>query len=218
MYYNVHCHKSNNITDVSNILNVDLCNDVQIDRDDFYSIGLHPWHLGSNSEQLLDIVEKNMQTKKNIALGEIGLDKKCTVSFADQLVIFKKQVKIANSFNKPVIIHCVKAYQEIIEYKKNSLVPWVIHGFNGTEELASQLINKNIYLSLGKTLLDKNSKSYKSFLHIPLESVFFETDIYDIDIKEIYNQAAELKNIPVTDIIKQIEINFKKVFKVDNNI
>jgi TatD DNase family protein len=214
MYYNIHCHKSDTTSGVSEVINLDLYNKIQLKKNEHYSIGIHPWYINSNINQL-DIIEKNISSDKIIALGEIGLDKKCTTPFPTQLIFFDEQIKIAESAGKPIIIHCVKAYQEIIQHRKNSSVPWIIHGFNGTAELANQLISKNIYLSFGKTLLNKNSKSYKSFLHIPLESIFFETDIYDTDIREIYKQAAKLKNISIDNIIKQIEINFKKVFKVE---
>ncbi|HJO91793.1 MAG TPA: TatD family hydrolase [Victivallales bacterium] len=216
MYYDVHCHKSNNIPDISSIINLDLCNNIQIDKDKYYSVGIHPWHIKSSSKQLLDVIEKNILEQNIIALGEIGLDKKCTTSYAEQIVFFAEQIKIADSINKPIIIHCVKAYQEIIEYRKNSTVPWIIHGFNGSEKLAEQLINKNIYLSFGKTILNRKSKSFRFFSHIPLESIFLETDIHNVNIKDIYKQAAKLKNISINDMVNQIQINFEKVFKITN--
>ena len=86
-----------------------------------------------------------------IALGEAGLDKSIDAPLSLQTEVFTEQVKLSEAFRKPLVIHCVKAWDELLAVKKdlNPQMPWVIHGFRGNDILAEQLIRKGLYLSFG---------------------------------------------------------------------
>ena len=122
---------------------------------------------------------------------------------------------MANEFKKPVIIHCVGAFQEIIKIKKdlNITVPAIIHGFSKNETVAKDLVKNGFYISFGKYLFE-NPLLKNVFHKIPNDSFFLETDSSHQKIEAIYNLAAAYKNISIDDVKKNIENNFKKVFKI----
>ena len=178
-----------------------------------FSLGIHPWYLHNQSGQEIDELLKAIKASNIVAIGEIGLDRACGTSFSLQETYFKKQVEIAGMYNKPVIIHCVRAYPEIIKIKKDySLeIPWIIHGFNGNQQIAEQLLIHHFYLSFGPSLL-KRKKIQDVFIHIPEERIFLETDDSDIPIGEIYLKATKLRKINPVELKKCIFANFQKCF------
>ena len=117
----------------------------------FYSMGLHPWKVISEEEdnrQLL-MVEDALELDHVIFAGECGLDKRSEAGFQEQIRAFRAQAFMAEEYEKPLIIHCVKAWNEMMELHKeiNPAVPWIFHGYNGSIELTRQLSEKNILFS-----------------------------------------------------------------------
>jgi len=183
-----------------------------------YSVGLHPWHV--NTKTLvsdLKLVRDIANNKQIIAIGEAGLDKKVDLPFEVQLKAFKQQIEIAHAVNKPMIIHCVKAYNEIYELKTTSdcQEPWLIHWFNASEQMGLQLISKGFYLSFGHMLFNETSKAFKVFTHLPIDYIFFETDDAGYGIDEIYYRASELLNMPLKELEHRIENNFHNFFGIE---
>jgi len=178
-------------------------------------MGIHPWYIENEKidNQFLDI-KNNITTSNFLAIGECGLDKMCKTDFAAQKKIFLQHVELSEEFKKPLIIHCVKAYQDIIEIK-NTFKPtqdWIFHGFNKKEDLAILLIKNNCYLSFGNAIITNNNLR-NIFSKIPLENIFFETDNSEYTITEIYEKASEIVNKDIEILEKIIENNFLKVFK-----
>ena len=124
---------------------------------------------------------------------------------------------MAEEFKKPMVIHCVKAYNEILEFRKEiqPVMPWIMHGYNGSVELTVQMAEKGVLFSFGENLYRPNSKAVESFKHLPLEKIFFETDEYDGDVECVYVKGAELKNIPVENMLEAVWNNFSRV---ENNL
>mgnify|MGYP000650488474 CR=1 FL=1 len=178
-----------------------------------YSIGIHPWYIVEeriNSD--LQIIENKLQEDNCFALGECGLDKRVESSMALQQMVFEKQLALAEKYQKPVIIHCVAAFQEIIAIK-NKLkitVPMIIHGFSKNIEVANELIKNGFYLSFGKYLL-LNSELELVFNSVPNERLFIETDTIEEDIKAVYDLAAKYKNIKLAEMQSIIENNYNTV-------
>jgi len=143
------------------------------------------------------------------------LDKCISTSLELQLEVFTKQALLANKLGKPLIIHCVRAFNELLQRKQSlkPTVPWIIHGFTGKPALAGQLVRHGCFLSFGKALLHKNSGASRSLARVPLERVFLETDAAeDISIGEIYTAAAKILVLPLEELQRQIVANFKRVF------
>jgi TatD DNase family protein len=180
-----------------------------------FSIGIHPWYLKStNVEKELLFIGEKLQDKNCFALGECGLDKVTEIDFEVQKIVFRKQLQFSETYKKPVIIHCVKAFQEIIELKKE-LRPtqtWILHGFQKNLQVAESFLKNGIVLSFGAAII-YSEKLQNIVSEIPLASFLLETDASDISIQDIYKKVAVLKNIEVEILQQKMEQNFKSIFK-----
>lgn len=208
IFYDVHTHKICKEENVISIISALWAED-----NNFYSIGIHPWHIKCDYPEKLKFLDSIVDKPSILAIGEIGLDKVCETDFELQKIVFNEQVLIAEKHNKPVIIHCVRAFDEILLLSKKISIPVVIHGFNKGAELARQLTERGFYLSFGKSLFDKVTKPIESLKETSLSQIFLETDESDFNIKDIYKRAAEIKCMDIEILTRQIEQNFKKVFR-----
>lgn len=218
-FFNCHTHK---FTDKPNVL--ELVNQYPQEFNSgipYYSIGIHPWYIQEERlESDLEIIETKIQQKNCLAVGECGLDKR-SASYGNeipmdlQIKAFEKQLLLAQKYNKAVVIHCVAAFQEVIEMKKSLkiTVPMIIHGFSKSEQLAKQLVDNDFYISFGKYLLSK-PELRTVFKNIPNDRFFLETDTTDKTIDEVYAVAAKYKNNTMDEIQKQLKENFVSVFKI----
>ncbi|MFD2522822.1 TatD family hydrolase [Emticicia soli] len=179
--------------------------------DNWLSAGIHPWYI---NEKLYNLQLKKLASvakDSNIKfIGECGLDRLKGATLPLQEEIFIKQIRIAEDVKKPVIIHCVKCYNELLSIKKivHPRIPMIVHGFNAKIEIARQLLDKGFYLSLGGALLHADSNAMKVLQEIPLEKIFLETDDKDISIIDIYQKAAEVRELPMEELEKVVFDNY----------
>ena len=181
----------------------------------FFSVGIHPWYIEpARIEADLRIISDTLALEHCLALGECGLDKRTAVPLELQVSVFEQQLVLAEKYQKPMIIHCVAAFQELIELKvKNKItVPMVVHGFSKNEQVAAQLLKNGFYLSFGKYLL-QNPELERVFCAIPNDRFFLETDTVAETIQEVYAVAAHYKKIELKELQKIIAYNFNTVFK-----
>ena len=155
-YIDIHTHSSNSESDVITVLNHTQKDSFSVDIKQLYSLGLHPWFLTQDNfkndfEKLSQVVEN----QSIIALGECGLDKLKGENINFQTEAFTAQIRLAESIKKPVIIHCVRAHNEVIALKKllKSTVPMIIHGFNQKPTILKQLLENGFYISIGAVIL-----------------------------------------------------------------
>jgi TatD DNase family protein len=213
LFFDAHTHSSSSNKNVFSIHNK------YPNSSDFtkpFSIGIHPWFINNdNFEEDLLIVEEKLQQKNCFAIGECGLDTLIIVDFELQKEIFKRHIYLSEEYQKPIIIHCVKAYQEIIEFKKelNPKQVWILHGFNKSKQLAESLIKNNIILSFGKEVI-KKVKLQKVLVELPLSSILLETDDADVSIQEMYQKVSEIKQVSLEVLQEEIGRNFKNIFKI----
>lgn len=210
MKYNIHTHKSSGAENVLEIVN-QYPNEFDASVK-YFSIGIHPWHINVESEEKeLAIVAEKLQLPNCLALGECGLDKRIETPLEVQTQIFEKQLLLVKKYKKPVILHCVSAYQEVIAIKKKLHIeePMIIHGFSKNSQVAQSLLDNGFYLSFGKYLL-RNPELAMVFQKIPHDKFFLETDTIDETILDVYQKASEIKKINLETIV---ESNFKKIFK-----
>jgi TatD DNase family protein len=186
----------------------------------FFSAGLHPWKIESKRENnhLLEMLEDALEFDHVIFVGECGLDKRAKTDFDEQLRVFKAQVFMSEEYQKPMIIHCAKAYNEIIEIHKesNPSVPWIFHGYNANLEISEQLVSKNMLFSFGKILFNEQSKALDSFRFLPLDKIFFETDEFERHVEKIYKRGAELKGLPLVALKESVWENFNRIENIQN--
>ena len=191
----IHTHKQEVDTQGKSIINYPLLADsplymplaenveVAVGRGSYYSIGIHPWEVReSNVSQQLSFLQQQLQRKQFVAVGEAG---------------FKEQVKLSEKLGLPLIIHCVKAMEELLGVKKESRPqqPWIWHGFRGKPEQAVQLLKKGFYLSFGEYYPDETMQI------VPDERLFLETDDSLLDIEDILCQAARVRGVEVLSLI-----------------
>jgi TatD DNase family protein len=211
-FFNLHTH---NFTNQETVL--ELVNQYPKEFDasiTFYSIGIHPWYIDEQRlEDDLQMIESKLQVPNCLALGECGLDKRIEIPLELQQKVFEKQLLLAQKYNKPVVIHCVASFQEIIAIKKQLkiTVPMIIHGFSKNKQVAKQLIDNGFYISFGKYLL-RNPELEAIFLSVPNDRFFFETDTVAESIEELYALATKYKNIEIEELQEIINKNFKTVF------
>jgi TatD DNase family protein len=175
-----------------------------------YSIGIHPKDIDvDNSENQFNWMESNIN-ENCFAIGECGLDSFVKIDHKIQEEVFLRQIKIANDLKKPVIIHCVRKFYEVISFKKFAEQPMIIHGFNKKQNIAEDLLKNNFYLSFGKAVL--YNLSLQNTLKItPLDRIFLETDNEDFNIEELYRKVAEIKEISLENLNKQILENLETI-------
>lgn len=211
-FFNFHTHQFTNQSDI-----LELVNQYPQEFDasiPYYSIGIHPWYIKEDRlEDDLKIIEEKLQTKNCLALGECGLDKRVEIPLELQIQVFEKQLALAEKYKKPVVIHCVAAFQEIIAIKKRMKisVPMIVHGFSKNSHVAEQLIAAGFYISFGKYLL-QNPSLKEVFQKIPNDRFFLETDTIDESIQQVYNLAAAYKSSTVKELQEIIARNYERVF------
>lgn len=212
-YIDIHSHHISFDESVFQILNIFPEPTILNDISKKYSMGLHPWYIDELYTEKLEILEKQLQQPEIIAIGECGLDKVCITPFEMQLYCFEKQILMADSYKMPLIIHCVKAIDELLLLTQNFNVKKIVHGFNGNITKAEQLINKGFYLSIGVNVFT-NLKIQESVKQIPLEYLFLESDNKKYIIKSVYTKVCELRNIDINELQEQIIKNFNTVWNI----
>lgn len=183
--------------------------------DGYFSLGIHPWFIElQNIDTAFQTIASYMHHIQLLAIGECGLDKCIDTAMDKQIDIFSQQIKLAEQIGKPIIVHCVRAFSELLQLKKHlaPTQPWIIHGFTGKPALAEQLLKHGCYLSFGKALLQANSQASMALLTTPNDRLFFETDAADAAIDTIYSAAAKIRGIDIASLRHQILTNFKQVF------
>jgi len=217
MYYDLHTHKiSEENSDIFSVVNISggdslLKETAEGSLNTFYSIGIHPWYIKKeNLHKELDLIEKYMSFPKVTMLGECGLDKLCKTDFELQKEAFLSQILISEKNNKPLLIHCVKSFDEIIALRKkySPKQAWIIHGFRGKAQQVKQLTDNGFFLSFG---FNCNEESIKN---IPIEKLLFETDNSGHDIRSIYKKAAEILETSVEKLIDEVEANVRTFIKL----
>jgi TatD DNase family protein len=180
----------------------------------YFSSGIHPWYMDGWENQFGHL-KKLVEDKRLIAIGECGLDKKITTSIKTQEKVFCLQVELSEKAQVPVIIHCVSAFNEIIQIRENvkAKMPWIIHGFNASLEIAKQCIETGMMLSFGSLLFKENTKAAKVMKDIPISVTFLETDESKLTISDIYSRYSTIKGIPMDILKAEIAKNFDHYFK-----
>jgi TatD DNase family protein len=213
-YINIHTHHplSPKHEDIFELVNVyDQFETTNPER--YCSMGLHPWYL-QDFESQLEALHHYSSNSHVLAIGECGLDKVCATDWNVQQRAFQSQIELAHELNKPLIIHCVRAYSEVLSMLQKVKVPVIFHGFNKKPALAMEIIQQGHYLSFGAALLKDNNNAHEAFSQIPPDRFFLETDDAGINIAEVYQAAAHIRKTEEEVINLQLQQNFKKVFGI----
>ena len=178
-------------------------------RTEYYSVGVHPWY---PDRSLMVQACEYATSPLVVAIGETGLDKITaagTDNFKLQQGLFMEHIALSEKVKKPLIIHCVKAFDELLHVRETAkpTMPWIIHGFRGKAALAGQLMDAGIYLSFGA---NHNTDSLKAAWK--QRRLLAETDDTNTDIRYVYKQIAINLNITLIELSYSIEKFFESQF------
>ena len=176
----------------------------------FFSAGIHPKSLSDGLEKQLIWLQEISVAENCVAIGECGLDGLIDVDEESQQKAFLAQIEIANSLQKPLIIHCVKRFSQLLQFRKIAKVPMIVHGFNKRKTIGDDLLKNGFCLSFGKSVL--YNVNLQDFLKdFPTEKLYLETDSSNFEIKELYQKVADLKKISLEDLTQKIKENLKNL-------
>jgi len=212
-YIDFHTHKQSAPDGVITVYNQLLHEETGIPMH-FYSAGLHPWHADKlSAAELSQVLDIHVASKNLVALGETGLDRVCKIPLPIQQSIFELQLNKAVIMGKPVIIHCVRAWEEMLEITKPYDVPMILHGYNGSDQLTVNLVKRGFFFSIGPLILNPNSRIGHAINHIPLSSIFCETDESDQPIQSVYDAVSGYLKMKETEFRRTVFENFVRLRK-----
>ncbi len=172
------------------------------------TVGIHPWDADRMPVASLLPLDETVQ-----AIGEIGLDFARAVPKEAQYAAFRAQLELARQYGLPVVLHCVRAFNEVMrELKTRPPRAAIFHGFIGSPEQARQAIAAGHYLSFGERTF-RSPKTVEAMRITPLSRLFFETDESETPIEEFYQQASQLLGFPKELLIKSTLDNYKELFE-----
>jgi len=207
-YVNIHTHHLSTGSGVF-VFNNRFGFDRELYTTSLFSIGIHPWDAELAGINVFRELEHFITHANCFAIGECGLDKQEGPGLEIQKRVFEQQLELALKYHKPVIIHCVKAFDELIESCGSYIhkIPLIIHGFNKSSQLAKQLTEKGFYVSLNPAVFKKTGFNFNV---IPLAKLFLETDTRKTDlISDVYLKASLKFNIGTDELKKKIYNNFE---------
>lgn len=179
----------------------------------FHSLGVHPWKAGDLTiEKAMELIQFS-RNDNTLALGECGLDALKGPEMPLQEKMFEAHVELSESIELPLIIHCVKAWNELqrVHKRMQPKQPWVFHGFSKLGIL-DQVVATGLMVSLGAGLIH-HPKAKELVVGIPNEQLLLETDDQSIEIREVYECVARLKGISLQQLNEIVTSNFKNTFR-----
>ncbi len=220
--YDAHTHCNNinnpNIISVFNII-ADAHNTPSLSKGKYFSIGIHPWYL-SDWELALKQLQKIAIRKEIVAIGECGLDFNNATNKEIQKEVFIKQVRLSEKIRKPMLIHSVRTYADILSIRKEKKVKqkWLFHAYNSSWQMTEQLLNNNCYFSFGEMSLKESKNITEVIKKIPLTRMLIETDENENCLLQVYQKISEIRKIGIEQLISIQKDNFKDFYEIiDNN-
>lgn len=208
-YYDIHTHTYKASKDFAVVsIAYNEATPALLDHTPYLSLSLHPWesHLAPLPiEQMLQLAAH----PHVVAIGECGIDTMhSSTPLAIQERLFISQIELADRVQKPLIIHCVRAFDKILQLHKQFAPhqPWIVHGFRGKPTLAKQLQQQGIYLSIGAQFNPSTLAQLSPAL------TFVESDTSTIPLEHIYQQIALSLNIEVEQLLLQVAKNSTLLF------
>ena len=192
------------------------------------AIGIHPENVETYTEDDIKYIEDNLKKPKIVAIGEIGLDYHYTKDNKEkQINLFERQLKIAEKYHIPVIIHSREATEDTINCLKKYNITGVIHSFSGSLETAKIYIKMGFILGINGVITFKNSKLKEVIKEIDNKNIIFETDSPYLTPEPFRGQKNEpariiniaeficnLKNIDKSQASIITNENIKRVFDI----
>ena len=185
----------------------------------FYALGFHPMYIHDMKDGDMDTLKTYLKTYEPVAVGEIGLDFFVTKDNKTiQEEIFVAQLKLANAFDLPVIMHVRHAIDDVLKnLRRYPVKGGIAHAFNGSMQQAEAFIEMGFKLGFGGAMTYKRATHIQALAKsLPIESIVLETDAPDIppswlghqgrntpgELHQIATFFAELRGMNLTSVIE----------------
>lgn len=147
----------------------------------FAMMGLHPCSVNADFEKTLSILKTELDKRKFIAIGEIGIDLFWDKTFLEQQKqAFAIQIEWAKEFQIPIVIHARDSFQEIFEVldqHNDERLTGVFHCFTGTENEIEKIRSYGGFLfGIGGVVTFKKSGLDAVVKNLDLNEIILETD------------------------------------------
>ena len=163
--------------------------DTQLPSEGSFSTGVHPWR-SAEAATLWPLVETIASDPRIVAIGECGIDRLRGADMETQTELLRRHAILADNLAKPLIIHCVRAWAELLAVHASvrPSVPWIVHGFRGAPALARQLLDAGMHISLGEHFRPDTAAI------IPPGRLHVETDTSSLPIREIAARVSAARH------------------------
>ena len=212
-YVDAHTHNRLALPHVQKVVTVAMGEELPSGQGVYASVGVHPWMVSGPDDFARDEawLFETAASERVWAIGECGLDKAKGPSLDVQQRWFDVHVAVSEQLRKPLIIHCVRAFNEIYTLKKQRrpLQPWMLHGFTGSPQMAKQLCALGLFVSFG---LNKNGLLPHAVGEVPLSQLFFETDVHATTIGQVYDAAALRLDTGLGSLKETVLDNFNRFY------
>ena len=178
--------------------------------------GIHPWSLspfpspkGKGGLKPFPLGEGKGEASRFLAIGECGLDALRGPSMDIQERVFLQQVALSEEVRKPLVIHCVKALDRLLQLRREQkpTMPWMFHGFRGKPQQLRSLLDVGFYVSFSF------GYNEESLCLCPLERMMLETDDRVAPIAEIYYNVAIKRGLEVEELCRAMAENYQTFFQ-----
>ncbi len=198
--------------------------------------GIHPWYLDAIGSDWQAKLEAEVAASRS-GIGEVGLDGGSKESMHAQEQAMLDQLSLAHQYNRPVTIHCYKAWGKLLAILEQAALPecgFLVHGFTGSSDVLRRLLELGGYISCNATLFNRNRERLQLTISaMPLERLLIETDAPEMPspekLREItsgkwrqlnhpaniasnYRLVSQLLGVPEQDLARQLKENFAALF------
>ena len=188
-------------------------------------VGIHPWQSGepdamARVEGLAGVLEGDSAA----GVGEIGLDRLRSKTVSGiQRQLFERQLELAASFRRPVVLHGAKCWGEVVAAcrpYRGRIPAFIFHGFSRSEGLLPEMFAMNGFVSVGPAILNDHAVNYRGLAaRLPPDRILAETDLPDDDpavdrrdvLSNVYAMLAELRGLDVPELAAEISSNVSRL-------
>ena len=216
LLFDAHTHHESPTEGVVSIINRYV--EQPLENGALYSMGIHPWHIPAEpqlTKQLALLQQRVLSSSNIVAIGETGIDRSIQTPVQQQEKVFMSQLSLAQKAQKPVIVHCVRAYPDIVRCIKETgfQQPVIFHGYRANIHITEMLMTHGFWVSLGERSLTMNSETLKC---IRIDKLLVESDDTPGSLAMVYEALASRLGFPLEYVTNAVEINFRTVFEISS--
>ena len=201
----------------------------------YYSIGIHPMEVEKeiSIDSIEQLIKNELESKssKLVAIGETGLDYHFDYPIELQKKYFIDQIKLANKYGLPIIIHSRESQEDVEKIlRENPVIKrGIMHCYSGTPEMSKKFIEMGYYLGVGGPVT-RYADIQKTVEITPIDRIVIETDSpvlppepfekhsrnNSLYLNYVVNKIAEIKGLSEDEVIKYTTQNAYKVYGISD--